>query len=44
MGCISWKIKNIVATHPKITSALLTLMILSAQFGTVAAGNGHLGP
>lgn len=38
-------IKRFLASHPKLTSALLTLMLLWSQFGTViASGNGHGGP
>lgn len=39
-------LKEFLADHPKLVSALLTLMLLWSQFGTVIAngGEGHAGP
>ena len=38
-------LKQFLADHPKVVSALFTLMILLSQVGTViAGGNGHSGP
>jgi hypothetical protein len=38
-------LKGFMAEHPKLISALFTLMILWAQFGTViATGGGNSGP
>lgn len=40
-------VKQFLTDHPKVVSALLTLMLLWSQFGTVIASNsggGHAGP
>jgi hypothetical protein len=38
-------LKEFLAEHPKLVSALLTLMLLWAQFGTaIATGGGESGP
>jgi hypothetical protein len=39
------EVREFLADHPRVTSALFTLMILLSQVGTViAGGNGHGGP
>lgn len=38
-------LKRFLADHPKLISALVTLLLLWSQFGSaVASGGGHSGP